>query len=811
MDATLLEIVRTRLGSEGVEPTPWAQLVLAACSGDDALQAALADKGAKVKTAGAAAAASPSVYVNAVTVTGFRGVGPKCRLEVSGTPGLTLIVGRNGSGKSSLSEALELLLTGENSRWSTRSKVWKEGWRNLHQTSDAEIEAELTIEGDRGRAVVTRKWPDEADLDAGVTVVQRHGAKKVPLATMAWDRPLELYRPFLSYNELGAMFDEGPSAFHDRLSKMLGLEDLVDGQKSLARERLSRTKLVDASDASVAPLVTQLNELDDDRVRGAIAMLKGPKRDLAALEKMLAGGDESEEEDEVVAALRRLVALEGPSTEDARAIADAARQAAEAAASAGTSSERALELIEILTQALAFHERHKEKECPVCGVGKLDAKWRTQTAATIERLEKQATAAANASNIGSAAKAAARQLAQPLPRFVPPLKGVLGSADSVAVAWQDLAAVDADSLDTLATELVPAVEALGKALGEARSEAEAVLATKDAAWRRAIGLIAPWVAGAREAEQAKAAVAQIKDAEKWLKVAADDIRSERFRPVADEAKRLWQILRLQSNVDLEEVALAGSGPTRHPVLTVDVDGVETDALSVMSQGELTSIALSLFLPRATLPESPFRFVVIDDPVQSMDPARVEGLARVLDSAAQERQVIVLTHDDRLPEAVRRLNIAATVIGVTRRERSVMELRHELDPVARHLADARALALTTDLPRKVAQRVIPGLCRAAIEAACMETVRRRRLGRGDRHADVEDALANQKLTSLAALAFFDDAQRGGEVLARIASAFGGPASDAFKVCNRGSHVGFEGDPMTLIRTVTLLAKGLGDLK
>jgi hypothetical protein len=443
-------------------------------------------------------------------------------------------------------------------------------------------------------------------------------------------------------------------------------------------------------------------------------------------------------------------------------------------------------------------------------VGKLDGKWRTQTAATIDRLEHQAAAAANASNIASTAKAAARQLAPPIPRFVPALKGVLGSGDAVAAAWQDLAALDTDSLETLATKLVPAVAALQTVLEKARSEAEALLATRDAPWRRAIGLIAPWVAGARDAERARVAVAQIKDAEKWLKVAADDIRSERFRPVADEAKRLWQILRQQSNVDLEVVALAGSGPARHPVLTVDVDGVETDALSVMSQGELTSIALSLFLPRATLPESPFRFVVIDDPVQSMDPARVEGLARVLDSAAQARQVVVLTHDDRLPEAVRRLNIAATVIGVTRRERSVMELRRELDPVSRHLADARALALTTDLPRKAAQRVIPGLCRAAIEAACMETVRRRRLGRGDKHADVEDALADQKPLTLAALALFDDAQRGGDVLARINSAFGGPAADAFKACNRGSHLGFEGDPMTLIRTVTVLANGLREL-
>jgi predicted ATPase len=58
--------------------------------------------------------------------------------------------------------------------------------------------------------------------------------------------------------------------------------------------------------------------------------------------------------------------------------------------------------------------------------------------------------------------------------------------------------------------------------------------------------------------------------------------------------------------------------------------------------------LSLFIPRATLPESPFRFIVIDDPVQSMDPARVDGLARVLEAAARDRQVIVFTHDDRLP-------------------------------------------------------------------------------------------------------------------------------------------------------------------
>jgi len=809
VDLTLLEIIRTRLAAEGTESSPWARLVLAACSSDEALQTALADKSPKSKLIGAETAPAPSVYLNAVTVAGFRGVGPKCRLELSGSPGLTLIVGRNGSGKSSLSEALEFLLTGANRRWSTRSKVWKEGWRNLHQPTEAEIEAEVTIEGDHGRAVVSRRWPDGADLDDAVTEIQRRGLKKTALAAMAWERPLELYRPFLSYNELGATFDEGPSALHDRLSKMLGLEDLVEGQKALARERLSRTKVTDASDAGVSGLLVQVAELDDERVRNIVAILTKPRRDLTALERALVtkGGAEGEEQ---VAPLRRLLATEGPQVDDATAIAEAARRASTAGATAERSSARAQELIELLTQALAFHSTHKDKTCPVCGVGALDSKWRTQTAATIRQLDAEAAAAANASKLASGAKAAARQLAQPLPAFIPALRGVLGSAAAVAAAWKELASLDLDSLETLATKFVPATTKLQTVLVAARSEAETELGRREAPWRRAVALIGPWVASAREAEKDQAAVTEIKAAEKWLKVAADDIRTERFRPVADEAKRLWQILRQQSNVELEEVALAGSGPTRHPVLTVDIDGIETDALSVMSQGELTSIALSLFLPRATLPESPFRFVVIDDPVQSMDPARVEGLARVLDSAAKTRQVIVLTHDDRLPEAVRRLNIPATVIGVTRRERSVMELRLELDPVARHLADARALALTGELPRKVAQRVIPGFCRAAIEAACMETVRRRRLGRGDKHADVEAALEDQKLMTLTALAFFDDAERGGDVLARINKSFGGPAADAFKMCNRGSHVAYEGDAMTLIRTVSVLSKGLREL-
>jgi hypothetical protein len=66
-------------------------------------------------------------------------IGPEATLDLTPDPGLTLVVGRNGSGKSSFAEGLELLLTGDTYRWSQRSKVWRDGWRNLHHPKAALI------------------------------------------------------------------------------------------------------------------------------------------------------------------------------------------------------------------------------------------------------------------------------------------------------------------------------------------------------------------------------------------------------------------------------------------------------------------------------------------------------------------------------------------------------------------------------------------------------------------------------------------------------------------------------------------------
>lgn len=320
--------------------------------------------------------------------------------------------------------------------------------------------------------------------------------------------------------------------------------------------------------------------------------------------------------------------------------------------------------------------------------------------------------------------------------------------------------------------------------------------------------LAAWIATATPLARSASQLRDIKTAEEWIKQATVDVRTDRFRPIAQRAEVIWDLLRQQSNVDIAGIALEGTKTRRRVTLDVTVDGVEGAALGVMSQGELHALALSLFLPRATLPESPFRFLVLDDPVQAMDPARVDGLARVLEEIARTRQVIVLTHDDRLPEAIRRMGVPARMVEVSRKEGSLVTLRESSTPAKRALEDAFALAMTKELPTGAAARVVPGLCRLGLEAACSEVVRRRRIGRGQAHADVEELLADHlKLAPRLALALFDDAQRAGEVPATLESRFGRSKLDVYRRLNKGAHDGDAGDLLGLTRNCEQLVNGV----
>src|SRR5580658_4090165 len=239
MDDVLLGIVLQRVEAFPL-PEQATDLLLAALDGDETLSAQLGGQAQpRSKTPVITPAPAPAgAYLQSLTVSGFRGIGPPATLTVTPRPGLTLVAGRNGSGKSSFAEALEVLLTGNLRRWEELPAVWKQGWRSMHCPDEARITAEFVIEG-AGLARAQRTWPAGADFAGSVVTVQVAGEKQSGSERLGWIPALTDYRPFLSHSELEVFFGS-PSGLYELLASVLGLEDLTLAANRLAQARKTR-------------------------------------------------------------------------------------------------------------------------------------------------------------------------------------------------------------------------------------------------------------------------------------------------------------------------------------------------------------------------------------------------------------------------------------------------------------------------------------------------------------------------------------------------------------------------------------------
>jgi AAA domain/AAA domain, putative AbiEii toxin, Type IV TA system len=811
--ASVEDIIANRLDKSAL-PDSASELVLAALLGENELAAALdgtaGDVPAPTTPEAKPALTTPELYLQAIVVEGFRGISTQAALRLQPGPGLTIVAGRNGSGKSSFAEAAELAMTGDNKRWSgDRSTVWRDGWRNLHTSGPTRICAELTADGQPGVIKVVREWPDGARLDDATSYVQAHGQPRQPLPEAGCSPQLELFRPFLSYAELGALLNGRPSEMYDAIQAILGLDQLVDAQKRLDAQR---KRLDEASKVAVRTLIdlrTRLAESSDERARQAERALAGRNWDLEGVESLAVGANDSPESPGGL--LSQITAIELPSPDQTAAAIEGIQQAALRVTNlADTPAEDARRLAGLLAAALDHQASHPGKACPVCGGRALDTAWAETTRTEIARLQRLAHDADETHTELDAAVSTVRGLTGPVPRV---LSEELGSEVNPANAretWQSWAELAArGTIEQLIASGADQLAAVAESVTKLQSGASVVLARRNEAWQPVAAALAAWADQARASQRAAERLKAVKEAIAWLRQAGQEIRDARMAPFTEMSADVWSMLRQGSNVDLGPIRLVGAATHRKLSLDVTVDGVGGEtALSVMSQGELHALGLALFLPRATAPESPFRFVVIDDPVQAMDPAKVDGLARLLAKVASDRQVIVFTHDDRLPEAIRRLQLPAEIWEVVRREQSVVELTKSEDPVTRYLDDARAVALTKELSEDAKSVVVAGFCRSALEAACQKAVRARLIKRGVRHSDVEQALMKAStLRMLMALALLKDSGRGQEVDAELRKRFGQSGVNALAAANAGTHGAYRGELKVLGQDTEHVAAGL----
>lgn len=740
------------------------------------------------------------IFLSAIRVCGFRGIGPETTLQLPPGPGLTLVVGRNGSGKSSFAEAAELALTGGNRRWDGRSAAWREGWRNLHEGAATRIELELLTAGDAPRLTITKEWAPDADLSDAHWTQRYPPAPPSVFDTDRWAAQLELYRPFLSYSELGALVDGKPSDLFDALHQLLGLDELTLAQERIRMRRLQLERAVRDSRQERLELLELLASVADDRAVRVAGLLRPAQPDLAAVGREVLGVVEDPAGPD---GLRAIVRLALPDDAEVEAVASRLEACGAALAQGATADAEAdLRLLGLLRKAREHQAASGTCPCPVCGRGALDEAWVRETDAAIEQLAARVDALTTARiELGNAVRAA-----RALPDLVPaeldfdPRNPPSVDTTAVRGAWADWAALTtAEYTPELPERLRVAHARLVDELDLLQQGTRKELDRLDEVWTPLVPRIVAWLDGAREVAAHAAELRTVKRAEDWLKSATAGLRGERMTPLETTARWVWRTLRQQSNVELGAIRLQGNaGTARRVLLDVTVDEVDGAALGVMSQGELHALGLSLFLPRATVEESPFRFVMIDDPVQAMDPAKVDGLAQVLATVAWTRQVVVFTHDERLAEAVRRMQLDATVLEVQRRDRSVVEVRVSSDPIRRYLDDARALVRTPQLPAAIADELVATCCRSAVEAASLARARRTLLAAGMNHNEVERHIdAAHSTRAKVALAVFGVGSKVDDLNKNLIAREGRWVVDALRDATAGAHVPIGRDMRELI--------------
>ncbi|ORV10004.1 recombinase RecF [Mycobacterium celatum] len=696
------------------------------------------------QTVGSDEADPAATFLTAISVEGFRGIGPAARLDLYPAPGLMVVSGRNGCGKSSFAEAIELALTGTSYRWRNKEALWAETWRNLHHSNPCEILIGFTREG-TGPFTVGMEWEAEDSLTARTSWTQTGTEKRVEGTDgLGWSRPLEVYRPVLSYDELGRLFDGGPSVLYDALAKVLGLEVLADTEKWLAAKLKETKDTRSRADHERKRLLTVLAEHTDERAERASTLLR--KRSVPTDEVLALATGAGDAQLQVVPVLRALTNLETPTLDEVEAATSRLRSAAQAAAHAATAViDLADQRVELLQDALRFHDHAGDTECPVCGQGQLDADWAMRTRDFVARSQGELAEYRSATKELTAARSVATALLTGL-RSADEISGVdlpaVPGYNRAVTAAKQVPADDnalADHLESKLTNVIAAAETL-------RAEADAALARRESAWAPLAAQLGGWVRLEEQARDLDSTVKTLTDAKKWVADHAGLFRNLRLKPIAAQARHIWSQLRQESNVDLDDITLEGTANRRKVVLGGSVDGEPTKALSVMSQGELHALALALFLPRATTAKSPFRFVVLDDPIQAMDPAKIDGFVRVLSEIAQTHQVVVFSHDDRLASVIRETGADARMVEVVRETGSRITLRDNVNPALRQVSDVFALIKDDRMPDDVKKRVAPGLFRMALESAARQAYYTKQALAGRPRAESEERWLSAKKTA-----------------------------------------------------------------
>lgn len=668
-----------------------------------------------------ATTAARSIWLNKLEVSGFRGAGsgvatssepfPPLSISLPSRPDLVVITGRNGAGKSSLVDGLEWCFTGAVARISDLPRSFKDAQKNRHVPTDEAVTVSLTVDG--VESIVTRSAMSAGRNPAIEALFALHRPILTPVELRrVQGKPIDLYAAFAS----GLGLDE--------------LSDAVDALMSAQEQRRRDASRHDARrEACALGLETRASTdaLGDAlrEIASAIRVADDAAPALARIDQLVADGPPS------VETIRRPLAWPSPEAiGQLRAkLQDtliATRSATNAVLDAGG------DLVDVLRPALIWSEsRDLPTACPVCGEGTLDHVWRESKSAEIERFSALVEARRQAAQQSVSAEQAVRNLVPGnIASVAEGMTGLPDTMDAVLLFGKECSSLDSTAILDRLAGLGPQVLAWNQSL-------EALLSSAAKLRHGLVADASSWLHGLNEANRKRAEADQVEITADSLKAALTSEIASVFGPLEDLTQALWAMLAPDSGIDLTSVEIKPGKQKRvEPTLRLAAprNGGKRPSqkgLGFLSGGQLQVIALCLFLARATRASSPFRFIVIDDPVQSLDELRIENFVRVLAGIAEgnlqvdptdpataitfpARQVVVMTHDDRVRKCIHRLGITAALKSIERTSTSIVTITADADPVDRKLEEAR-LIVDSGAPKWIKLRSVAALCRSAVEA------------------------------------------------------------------------------------------------
>lgn len=623
-----------------------------------------------------------------VEVCGFRGFRDKVRIDFGG--GFTVITGRNGVGKSTLCDAVEFAITGLIDKYAVE-KAAKESladylwWRGAgkpqaHYVTAAFIRDDgepftitRTREGGADRlpeeihaalcsgpaphdalrqltrtSIIRDEWIAALSLDLSET--ERFDLVRSALGALEGSEATAKAREVVtaadaSHTRNEAAYETARTRLGERLTQQSEIQASLSHSGDLSAALATIAAAVpEAPTDMVARLESARGALADGRVRAArIADAVEAGRELLALQRTFDAPDAATAREKAIAAVKLM--------REAKDIAMAAVEGAEALLVREEDADAVAASLAILVEhgeRLGVHDEH----CPLCAARRSSDEFAAGLEAARRRISSLASGVQEARRRLAVASDEAREAAAAFTMAEAEVAAHKAEERTLRTAEQAHAAfLERWQLDPRFLNDPAGLAAHLEAERDRLIDLERALLVLDASQSISrMASIEKNIEGLREeidkladaVSQSQAAVTSAREIERSVKRVSAEIIDERLAQISPMLNELYQ--RLRPHADWRTIDYSIRGDVKRFLSLKVGDGLNPQFVFSSGQRRAAGLAflLSVHLARAW---TPFRSLLLDDPVQHIDDFRALHLVEVLAALRLDRRQIICAVED----------------------------------------------------------------------------------------------------------------------------------------------------------------------